>query len=236
MRLRGDTLRSVDAATGIRAANLSVWLRGKEQVISAKRVAGLIYHLGIEGGRLRGDMLHCWRDAGLLEDTKAVLAMVTDAEADVWLFQDSQPGLAKVRFLRVGEAWIRMEINPGVGAARDIAEVASAQRVVTLPIALAAIPTESLPDTRSALLTRAEQAAADVGDDELLDRLMHLLQDDGYAELGTNISSPDGWQQLETALRTALRSGATPADIAAVIAANYRNGGSAAHGRNPAST
>ena len=32
MRLRGDTLSSVGMATGIRPANLSVWLRGKEQV------------------------------------------------------------------------------------------------------------------------------------------------------------------------------------------------------------
>lgn len=236
MRLRGDTLRSVGAATGIRAANLSVWLRGREQVISAKRVAVLIYHLGVEGGRLRNDVLHCWRDAGLLDDIKAVLGAVTDGGDAIWLFQDSQPGLTKVRFLRVDKAWVRVEINPGVGAARDIAEIVTVQRVVTLPTSLAAIPTEPPQEASNALLTLAEQAAADVGDDEMLDSLMHLLPDDIGAELGADISSPQGWQKLETALRAALRNGATPADIAALIAANYRNGGNAAHGRNPVST
>ena len=70
MHLRGDTLNSVGAATGIRSANLSVWLRGKEQVISAPRVAALLYHLGIEGQQLRADMLHRWRDFGALDDLK----------------------------------------------------------------------------------------------------------------------------------------------------------------------
>ena len=49
IRLRGDTLGRIAEATGIRAANLSVWLRGKEQVISVKRLVGLLHHLGIEG-------------------------------------------------------------------------------------------------------------------------------------------------------------------------------------------
>jgi alkylhydroperoxidase/carboxymuconolactone decarboxylase family protein YurZ len=236
MRLRGDTLRSAGAATGIRAANLSVWLRGKEQVISAKRVAGLIYHLGIEGGRLRNDVLHCWCDAGQLDDIQAVLGAVTGGGDAIWLFQDGQPGLTKVRFLRVGEAWVRAEISRGAGAGRDITEGVAMQRVVTLPTSLAGIPTGSPQEASNALMTLAEQAATDVGDDELLDRLMHLLPDDIGAELCANIASPQGWQQLETALRAALRNGVTPADIAALIAANYRNGGNAAHGRNPVST
>ena len=38
LRLRGLTLAAVFDATGIRAANLSAWLKGKPQVISAARV------------------------------------------------------------------------------------------------------------------------------------------------------------------------------------------------------
>ena len=51
IRLRGETLGRIAEATGIRTANLSVWLRGKEQVISAKRLVGLWYQLGQDGGR-----------------------------------------------------------------------------------------------------------------------------------------------------------------------------------------
>ena len=57
-QLRGETLGRIAEATGIRTANLSVWLRGKEQVISAKRLVGLLHHPGVEGGRLRTDVLH----------------------------------------------------------------------------------------------------------------------------------------------------------------------------------
>ena len=83
MRLRGDTLSSVGMATGIRPANLSVWLRGKEQVISAKRVATLMYHLGLEGSSLRADILHQWRDAGALDDLERAETPVSPAKGEV---------------------------------------------------------------------------------------------------------------------------------------------------------
>ena len=86
MRLRGDTLSSVGMATGIRPANLSVWLRGKEQVISAKRVATLMYHLGLVGSSLRADILHQWRDAGALDDLGLVLNALVGSVAFVFFF------------------------------------------------------------------------------------------------------------------------------------------------------
>lgn len=61
MTLRGETLKSVEEAIGIKAANLSSFLRGKPQVISSQRVALLLNMLGVYGMRLRHDVIHEWR-------------------------------------------------------------------------------------------------------------------------------------------------------------------------------
>lgn len=223
IRLRGETLGRIAEATGIRTANLSVWLRGKEQVISAKRVVGLLHHLGMEGGRLRSDVLHQWQDRGALDDSKLVLGKLLANKQSVWLFQDEQPGLIKTRFLLAGDVLIRMEIEPGVDQALDLATVVRVDRVITMPAALAGVPTTSLEDARNVLLALAEQTAADVGDEELLEGLMFRLTE----TLGSNVSSAQGWQQLEEALRFAFKSGAQPGDIARLVDTHFRSGGNA---------
>lgn len=216
MHLRGDTLNSVGAATGIRSANLSVWLRGKEQVISAPRVAALLYHLGIEGQQLRADMLHRWRDFGALDDLKQVLKALVRAEAAV-LYQDCQPGLTKTRFLQIGETLVRVELTPGIAEASDLVDLIQPRRVITLPEPLSSLPIDQLPATREALLTLAEQAACEIGDDELLDGLLFRLSNTDAMTVAINSSGRGGWQKLEQALRSAIRLGVDPTTIAAWI-------------------
>lgn len=219
IRLRGETLGRIAEATGIRTANLSVWLRGKEQVISAKRLVGLLHHLGVEGGRLRTDVLHPWHDRGALDDSRLVLSLLQANNQPVWLFQDEQPGLIKTRFLLAGDVLIRMEIEPGVDQALDLATVVRVDRVITTPAALAGVPINSMASARSSLLALAEQAAADVGDEELLEGLMFQLTQ----TVGSNTASPQGWQQLELILRKALEAGISPGDIARLIERHLQN-------------
>lgn len=219
IRLRGETLGRIAEATGIRTANLSVWLRGKEQVISAKRVVGLLHHLGMEGGRLRSDVLHQWQDRGALDDSRLVLSLLQANNQPVWLFQDEQPGLIKTRFLLAGDVLIRMEIEPGVDQALDLATVARVDRVITTPAALAGVPIDSLASAHNVLLALAEQAAADVGDEELLEGLMFRLTE----TLGSNVTSAQGWQQLEQALRRSLEAGLAPVDIASLLKGHLQN-------------
>ncbi|MFZ2289749.1 MAG: hypothetical protein WAV92_08785 [Halopseudomonas yangmingensis] len=219
IRLRGETLGRIAEATGIRTANLSVWLRGKQQVISAKRLIGLLHHLGVEGGRLRTDVLHPWHDRGALDDSKLVLGTLLANTQPVWLFQDEQPGLIKTRFLLAGDVLIRMEIEPGVDQALDLATVARVDRVITTPTALAGVPIDSLASARNVLLALAEQAAADVGDEELLEGLMFRLTE----TLGSNVTSAQGWQQLEQALRRSLEAGLAPGDIASLLKGHLQN-------------
>lgn len=219
IRLRGETLGRIAGATGIRTANLSVWLRGKEQVISAKRLVGLLHHLGMEGGCLRTDVLHQWQDRGALDDSRLVLSLQQANNQPVWLFQDEQPGLIKTRFLLAGDVLIRMEIEPGVDQALDLATVARVDRVITTPTALAGVPIDSLASARNVLLALAEQAAADVGDGELLEGLMFHLTE----AVGSNVASPQGWQRLELILRQALEAGIPPGDIARLIERHLQN-------------
>ena len=219
IRLRGETLGRIAEATGIRTANLSVWLRGKEQVISAKRLVGLLHHLGVEGGRLRTDVLHPWHDRGALDDSKLVLGTLLANTQPVWLFQDEQPGLIKTRFLLAGDVLIRMEIEPGVDQALDLVTVVRVDRVISTPTALAGVPIDSLASARNVLLALAEQTAADVGDEELLEGLMFRLTE----TIGSNVSSAQGWQQLEQALRRSLEAGLAPGDIASLLKGHLQN-------------
>lgn len=219
IRLRGETLGRIAEATGIRTANLSVWLRGKEQVISAKRLVGLLHHLGVEGGRLRTDVLHPWHDRGALDDSKLVLGTLLANTQPVWLFQDEQPGLIKTRFLLAGDVLIRMEIEPGVDQALDLATVVRVDRVITTPAALAGVPIDSLASARNVLLALAEQTASDVGDEELLEGLMFRLTE----TVGSNVTSSRGWQQLEQALRRSLEAGLAPGDIASLLKGHLQN-------------
>lgn len=76
IRLRGETLTGLEQATDIRAANLSVWLRGKPQVISAARVAQLLNHLGIQGMRLRSDIVHHWTTENGTRDIQQLLDLL----------------------------------------------------------------------------------------------------------------------------------------------------------------
>ena len=137
----------------------------------------------------------------------------------VWLFQDEQPGLIKTRFLLAGDVLIRMEIEPGVDQALDLATVARVDRVITTPTALAGVPIDSLASAHNVLLALAEQAAADVGDEELLEGLMFRLTE----TLGSNVSSAQGWQQLEQALRRSLEAGLAPGDIASLLKGHLQN-------------
>lgn len=219
LRLRGQTLSAAAEATGIRTANLSVWLRGKPQVISAARVTALMHHLGIEGGQLRGDVLHLWADHGQLEALSVVCTLLQAKDCPpTWLFQDEQPGLNKTRFLQWGDAWIRLAVTPDTSGLADLARITRAQRVVTLPCALSDIGTDSVQSASSALLELAQHVAVDVGDDELLDGLLHRLNEDQAAELAFITTNPAGWVQLESALRSALKAGASPAGLAQWIA------------------
>ena len=132
-----------------------------------------------------------------------------------------QPGLTKTRFLQWGNAWIRLAVTPDASGLADLADITSAQRVVTLPRALADLSTDSVQLASQALLELAQQVAVDVGDNELLDGLMQRLNAVQADELAFNTANPVGWVQLESALRSALSAGISPAELAKWVASQH---------------
>jgi hypothetical protein len=119
--------------------------------------------------------------------------------------------------LQIGETLVRVELTPGIAEASDLVDLIQPRRVITLPEPLSSLPIDQLPATREALLTLAEQAACEIGDDELLDGLLFRLSNTDAMTVAINSCGRGGWQKLEQALRSAIRLGVDPTTIAAWI-------------------
>jgi hypothetical protein len=114
IKLRGDTLSQIAAATGIRPANLSVWLRGKPQVISAQRISVLMHYLGVQGGLLRDDVLHQWSAHGTINELKTALDFLPeDVRRAGRVYQGNDQGLGRPYYFRFDRACVKLNIEAG---------------------------------------------------------------------------------------------------------------------------
>lgn len=114
IKLRGDTLSQIAVATSIRPANLSVWLRGKPQVISAQRISMLMHYLGVQGGLLRDDVLHQWSAHGTINELKTALDFLPEGVQRAGRFyQGSDQGLGRPYYLRFDRACVKLNIDAG---------------------------------------------------------------------------------------------------------------------------
>ncbi|REH35610.1 Cro/C1-type helix-turn-helix DNA-binding protein [Paraperlucidibaca baekdonensis] len=124
MALRGETLKSVEAATGIKAANISSWLRGKPQMISKQRIALLLNMLGVNGMRLRHDIVHEWRTGIGVNALEALFTLLGGHPAeerelfigprtDITLFSESH-SLALLLTGTKKLIAIRIQLEPGL--------------------------------------------------------------------------------------------------------------------------
>lgn len=102
-RLRGETLSSLSLATDVRTANLSVWLRGREQVISEKRVVAVMHHLGLKGNSLRHDLIHKWTAAGSIKDVQTVFefCLSPTQKQQTLILQGTESGFSSHHILRI---------------------------------------------------------------------------------------------------------------------------------------
>jgi hypothetical protein len=76
-----------------------------------------------------------------------------------------------------------------------------------------------LESAHGTLLALVEQAAADLGDEDLLEGLMFRLTDTA----GSNVASAQCWKRLEAALGRALEAGLAPGDIASLLKGHLQN-------------
>jgi len=219
MNLRGDTLASISKATDIRVANLSVWLRGKEQVISQKRVVALLDHLGVRGGKLRRDALHQWVAKGTLDDLKKVLDALLEPEekAKFLILTEENNGYPQVSFIglpsEIGFAWSRVVLETGLLSAPKLTprELGFGQLLVT-EANLSNLPADDinfLNETSDYELhsgTTAEKMSF------LTEKMFRLPKRD--------IQSAE-FSQLQTILVRVINGGVSPAEISQLLTKNY---------------
>lgn len=214
LRLRGLTLAAVFDATGIRAANLSAWLKGKPQVISAARVTALLYHLGVQGGQLRSDMVHSWSDQGDWAHLRKVFQLLREPVAPRTLFLDEHPGMSNTRFLQWGEAWVRLSLTPSPKAQDDLIAIVKPDRVFVLPVALEGIPTHDRLELSSALWSLADQDGREIPSGELAHGFMQRVKESAADLFVPTSIDAIGWAMLEATLRKAMRAGMRPEELA----------------------
>ncbi len=214
LRLRGLTLAAVFDATGIRAANLSAWLKGKPQVISTARVTALLYHLGVQGGQLRSDMVHTWSDQGEWAHLRTVFKLLPEPVAPRTLFLDEHPGVCHTRFLQWGEAWVRLSLTPSPMAQDDLITMVAPDRVIVLPVALEGIPTQDRLAVNGALWSLAEQGGREIPCGELAHGFMQRLKASASDVFVPTSIDAIGWAMLEATLRKAMRAGMRPEELA----------------------
>jgi hypothetical protein len=217
LRLRGMTLTAVFEGTGIRTANLSAWLKGKPQVISAARVASLMYHLGLQGGQLRTDVVHAWADYGEWTHLRTVFRLLNDGTAPRCLFLDENTGMSQTCFLRWGKAWVRLSTTQSATEKDNLAILVKPDQVLVLPLALEGIPINDIHETRSALLTLTEQVGQEIPSGELAQGFMQGLIETGDLAFVRSGVHQLGWTLLEESLRKVMRAGMSPAELAVRI-------------------
>ena len=228
LRLRGLTLAAVFNATGIRVANLSAWLKGKPQVISVARVTALLYHLGVQGGQLRSDIVHTWTDQGDWAHLRTVFTLLQEPLAPRCLFLDERPGMSQTRFLQWGEAWVRLSLTPGPTAQDDLAAMVRPDRIIVLPVALEGIPAQDPREIGSVLLSLAEQGGREIPSGELAHGFMQRLGAPPGQDFVLMNGDALGWRILEATLRKAMREGMSPAKLALKIEVLLLGGASSA--------
>lgn len=235
LRLRGLTLAAVFEATGIRTANLSAWLKGKPQVISAARVTALMYYLGVQGGQLRSDVVHSWTAHGEWTHLRTLFTLLQEPVAPRCLFLDEHAGMSQIRFLQWGDAWVRMSLAPGATTQEDLVALIRPDRIMVLPVALEGIPAQQSHETSSVLLSLAEQGGQEIPSGELAHGFIPRLKGGerpGFVETTTDAI---GWMMLEATLRNAMRAGMSPAELAVKIELSVLAGARSAPSRREGS-
>ena len=119
IEMRSESLKSVSMMTDIRVANLSVWLRGKEQVISEKRVVSLLDYLGVVAGELAVDRIHHWNLGNNLDQLNNLLGqLVTQDERNKCVVCCESNPFSQVRYLGIWKAtnwtWVRLMLQAGL--------------------------------------------------------------------------------------------------------------------------
>lgn len=225
INLRSETLASISKATGIRTANLSVWLRGREQVISQRRVVELMHHLGMKGFELRTDMIHLWSARGNINAIKQLLGASLDEseKENILIFEDDHVELNATRVIQFdnnqGRGWVVVKLAPNIEANPILNNrVLGFGKVVRTTFPLNQLPT-SLDEFKLAVATIYEDARKKLTNtDQLLKSSLEYMLNELVSKLPNANHYRYGLDAemigLQAELFRILSNGTTPSEVA----------------------
>ncbi|MFZ6798173.1 hypothetical protein [Undibacterium sp. Di24W] len=229
-RLRGETLSSLSFATDVKTANLSVWLRGREQVISEKRVAAIMHHLGLKAKSLRDDMIHKWTALGSIKDIKTVFEFCLSSaqKQQTLILQGDESGLASHYILQIpnGEnaVYIVVALEPTPSEVPVLTPTSiKFGTLVRYKYSLQSLPTKE-EELKLAVSSLCEEATynlpkhvdgteglAELFEADSIDQNSAVLRDE-HAE---------GFSKLKIELSRILNSGVSPNELASKLSTLY---------------
>lgn len=238
LALRGETQASLSKKSGIRVANLSVWLRGKkDQVISERRVTALLEYLGVVGGCFKKYAVHDWIIEDNISNLKLVLEELIPFENQATTFILVSKGLNNFNTAVIaipqgtGFILIKLTLKPGLSEIPKLTREA-------LGFGVFIFTSDIIPDWPSAKLEEddyediknqidilentliAEMRSATEEDFELLDDFVDLIVARAAPKRLIGAWS-SGLEELSAALVRVLDKNVSPKEIADLISKQY---------------
>lgn len=185
IELRDETLKSISDMTDIRVANLSVWLRGKEQVISERRIVSLLDYLGLVGGTLAQDRVHSWRLHSNIEQLTNLLRhlLTQEEQKQSVICCDGSTEFPQVKFLgiwkEIGWTWVRLQIEAGLASVPNVgASSIGFGKEYMLSLNLKSLPFDSLALLQEPLLSAIKNLRneSDVQDSDEMKVLQNVIE------------------------------------------------------------
>lgn len=222
--LRNETARSIAIAADIKPANLSMFLSGKPQVISGKRIVALLSHLDIVGGNLVGGKVHRWFVHENFEALNVVLGSVLmeDQRSKSIILSDGKSLFPYKRFLglwsNTGWSWVALTVHPGIATAPVLscADIGFTQEFI-LELDFESVPLDDYTEAEKILLSALEVVGGQAEKENLIDTALN------EARGITGISLNDGreMQELQAILKKILAAGASPEEITQLLVKNF---------------
>lgn len=226
-RLRGETLSSLSAATDVRTANLSVWLRGREQVISEKRVVAVMHHLGLKGNALRHDQIHKWAATGSIKDLRTVFefCLSPTQKQQTLILQGTEDGLSSHYILRIpmGEyaAHIILALEPTPTEVPALTSLEFGQ-VFKCEDSFRVLPSKD-EELKQAVSFYCDDAIFKITKSANGAEIMKMIESVSRHQTSTVLHDPcgDGFSKLKIQLSRILDSGVSPEELALKLSTLY---------------
>lgn len=167
---RGDSARSIAMAADIKPANLSMWLSGKPQIISQKRVVGLLGCLDIVGGSLLGGKIHNWSVHENFDSLNLVLSnlLTEEQRSKSVICSDGASSFPYTRVLGLwsdaGWVWVALSVQAGIATAPLLccADLGFGNEYI-LPIDFKSLPLDDCAKVEEILLSAINALGIEAG-------------------------------------------------------------------------